>query len=197
MPQAAPHIKTIIAESLTIKAYCLYDTNLIDRIAAAASLITETIKKGGKLLIFGNGGSAADSQHFATELTGRFRKERRALPAIALSTDTSALTALANDYSFDVVFSRQLEALAEPKDLAFAISTSGEAKNVVRAARLAKKLKLKTIGLTGKGGGALKKNVDCALVVPSENTARIQETHILIIHILCELVEDAFSKSKR
>ncbi len=197
MPQTTDRVKTLIAESLTIKAYVLYDTGLVERIAAAASLITETIKKGGKVLIFGNGGSAADSQHFATELVGRFRKERRALPAIALTTDTSALTALANDYSFDVVFSRQIEALAGPKDLAFAISTSGQAKNVLQAIRLAKKIGAKTIGLTGKGGGPLAKNVDCALVVPSENTARVQEIHILIIHIICELVEEAFSTSKK
>ena len=183
-------IKNIIRDSITSKALLLYDEDLLEKIERSAQLILKTLKRGGKILVFGNGGSAADSQHFAAELVGRFKKERRALPAVALTTDTSLLTALANDYSFDIVFKRQLESLATVKDVVFAISTSGRSKNVLEAVKLAKKLKIKTIGLTGGDGGALAKMTDIALVAPSGITARIQESHILIIHIICEILED-------
>jgi len=183
-------IKNIIRDSITSKALLLYDEDLLEKIERSAQLILKTVKRGGKILVFGNGGSAADSQHFAAELVGRFKKERRALPAVALTTDTSLLTALANDYSFDIVFKRQLESLATVKDVVFAISTSGRSKNVLEAVKLAKKLKIKTIGLTGGDGGALAKMTDIALVAPSGITARIQESHILIIHIICEILED-------
>ncbi|MEK7849271.1 MAG: D-sedoheptulose 7-phosphate isomerase [Candidatus Omnitrophota bacterium] len=187
-------IKKIIRDSITTKALLLYDENIIKKIRACADIITKTLKNGGKVLIFGNGGSAADSQHFAAELVGRFQKERKALAAITLTTDTSILTSLSNDYSFDIVFARQIEAYAGPRDLAFAISTSGNAKNVIRGVKEAKKLKIKTIGLTGKNGGELAKIADLSIVIPSFVTARIQESHILIIHIICELVEESWTK---
>jgi D-sedoheptulose 7-phosphate isomerase len=183
-------IKDIIVGSIETKTHLLYDAKTISGIEESARSIVATLKKGGKVLICGNGGSAADSQHFAAELVGRFQKERRALAAMALSTDTSVLTSLSNDYAFDRVFERQIEALASSKDLLFAISTSGKAKNVIAAVKRAKKIGLKTIGLTGRDGGDLAKITDIPLVVPSALTARIQELHILIIHIICALVED-------
>ncbi|MCX5706188.1 MAG: SIS domain-containing protein, partial [Candidatus Omnitrophica bacterium] len=140
---------------------------------------------------FGNGGSASDAQHIAAELVGRFRKERKGLAAISLTTNTSILTSLANDYGYDIVFARQIEALAEKFDLAIGISTSGKAKNVALGIKQAKKMGLKTIGLTGGDGGELAKLVDISLIVPSSVTARIQEAHITIGHIICELIEEA------
>ena len=187
-------IKNIIRDSITTKALLLYDENIIKKIKACVDMISKTLKKGGKIMIFGNGGSAADSQHFAAELVGRFQKERKGLAAISLTTDTSILTSLGNDYSFDIVFARQIEANGTPRDLAFAISTSGKAKNVIRGVKEAKKLKIKTIGLTGKNGGDLAKIADLSIVIPSLVTARIQESHILIIHIICELVEESCTK---
>lgn len=156
------------------------------------AMITETVLNGKKLLIAGNGGSAADAQHIAAEFTGRFVKERKPLAAIALSTDTSALTAISNDYGFDQVFSRQLEALAQPGDLFLAISTSGNSGNVVKALGSAKKLSCKTLGLSGRDGGKMNAICDLNIVVPSEITARIQEIHILIGHIFCKAVDDLF-----
>ena len=187
-------IKKIIADSLTTKAYLLYDETLIKKIKESAACIITALKKGGKILIFGNGGSAADSQHFAAEMVGRFQKERKGLPAIALTTDTSLLTSLGNDYSFDVIFKRQIEALGSPRDVVIAISTSGNSRNILKGVQQAKKMKLKTIGLTGCGGKRLIQSTDITLVAPSSTTARIQEIHILMIHILCELVEEAFKK---
>ncbi len=187
-------IRQIIGDSITTKAYLLYDEKFIKKIEVICKLFIKTLKKGGKIFIFGNGGSAADSQHFAAELVGRFQKERKGLAAIALTTDTSILTSLGNDYSFDRIFERQIEALAGPRDLIFAISTSGKAKNVIEAVKKAKKLNLKTIGLTGKGGGELAKITDISLIIPSSITARIQESHILIIHIICEMAEEAYHK---
>ena len=187
-------IRQIIGDSITTKAYLLYDEKFIKKIEVICKLFIKTLKKGGKIFIFGNGGSAADSQHFAAELVGRFQKERKGLAAIALTTDTSILTSLGNDYSFDRIFERQIEALAGPRDLIFAISTSGKAKNVIEAVKKAKKLNLKTIGLTGKDGGELAKITDISLIIPSSITARIQESHILIIHIICEMAEEAYHK---
>lgn len=192
MIKKSSRVREIISESITTKAQILYDDILVEKIEKAAVLITNVLKKGGKAFIFGNGGSAADSQHFAAELIGRFQKERKGLPAIALTTDTSSLTALANDYSFDIIFKRQLEALACPKDIAIAISTSGRANNVLEAVKTAKKLKLKTLSLTGLRGAGLSKMTDISLIAPSTVTARIQESHILFIHIICELVENNF-----
>jgi D-sedoheptulose 7-phosphate isomerase len=156
------------------------------------SIITETVLSGKKLLIAGNGGSASDAQHIAAEFTGRFVKERKPLAAIALSTDTSALTAISNDYGFENVFSRQLEALAQPGDLFLAISTSGNSSNVINAIYSAKKTGCKVLGLSGRGGGKMNELCDLNIVVPSEITARIQEMHILIGHIFCKAVDDLF-----
>jgi D-sedoheptulose 7-phosphate isomerase len=158
----------------------------------AAELIIEALKKGNKLLFCGNGGSAADSQHLAAEFVGRFKKERKGLPAIALTTDTSILTALANDYGYDSVFARQVGSLGQKDDVLIVISTSGNSVNLIKAAERAKNMGLKTIGFLGSDGGKLKDLVDLALVVPSRETARIQEVHILIGHIICHLVEKNF-----
>ncbi len=155
-------------------------------------LISDCLKSGGKLLLFGNGGSAADAQHLAAEFVGRFRAERRALPAIALTTDASILTAVGNDYGFDQIFSRQIQALGEANDVAIGISTSGNSPNVIAGMQEASKQKLKTIGLAGNDGGAVAKAADVRIVISSANTARIQECHITIGHILCELVEKDF-----
>ncbi|MFH0971168.1 MAG: D-sedoheptulose 7-phosphate isomerase [Candidatus Micrarchaeota archaeon] len=159
------------------------------QIAEAATIIISAFKRGNKVLLCGNGGSAADSQHIAAELVGRFMKERKALPAIALSTDTSALTALSNDYGFDIVFKRQIEALGNRGDILIAISTSGNSKNIIAAAEEAKKKGLHVIGLSGKSGGKLKAKSDICICVPSDRTDRIQEVHIAIGHIICDLVE--------
>jgi D-sedoheptulose 7-phosphate isomerase len=158
-------------------------------IVEAASLITSCLRSGGKLLFFGNGGSAADAQHLAAEFVGRFVAERRGLPAVALTTDSSILTAVGNDYGFDQIFARQIEALGRPNDVAIGISTSGNSPNVIEAVKKAAKQQLKTIGLVGKDGGTLAKCVDISIVVASANTARVQECHIAIGHLLCELAE--------
>lgn len=157
----------------------------------AASLIAAALQGGRKLLLCGNGGSAADSQHIAAEMTGRFIKDRRPLAAVALSTDTSALTSIANDYSFDEVFSRQVMALGGRGDCLLAISTSGNSRNIMRAADAARAAGMQVIGLLGRDGGALRALCDVAIVVPSQTTARIQEAHIFIGHSLCALVEQA------
>ncbi|MGC8495151.1 MAG: D-sedoheptulose 7-phosphate isomerase [Syntrophobacteraceae bacterium] len=150
----------------------------------------EVFRGGGKLLFFGNGGSAADAQHLATEFVVRFRKDRKALPAIALTTDTSALTAIGNDFGFDCLFERQVEALCTAKDLVIGISTSGKSENVARGLIAAKNLGAATAALLGGDGGRIKDLVDHALIVPSKVTARIQEVHILIGHILCDYIEE-------
>lgn len=162
-----------------------------DRVEEAAAALEECLRKGNKVLVFGNGGSAADAQHLAAELTGRFGKDRLALPAIALTTDTSALTAIGNDYGFDEVFARQVRALVKAGDVVIAISTSGRSRNVINAARAAHAAQATTIALTGGDGGQLSDLADIAIVVPSSNTARIQEVHIAVVHILCELIENA------
>jgi D-sedoheptulose 7-phosphate isomerase len=163
--------------------------NIVD----AAMLIARCVRGGGKLLFFGNGGSAADAQHLAAEFVGRFRIERQALPAIALTTDSSILTAVGNDYGFDQIFARQVQALGRPGDVAIGISTSGNSPNVTSAITQAAKQELKTIGLVGKDGGSLAKCVDISVTVASTNVAMIQECHITIGHILCELVENELS----
>ena len=164
-----------------------------ENIVDAAMLIARCLRGGGKLLFFGNGGSAADAQHLAAEFVGRFRIERQALPAIALTTDSSILTAVGNDYGFDQIFARQVQALGRPGDVAIGISTSGNSPNVNGAIKQAAKQDLKTIGLAGKDGGSLVKSVDVSIVVASTNIARIQECHITIGHILCEVVENELS----
>ena len=162
-----------------------------DSIVHAAALIIDSLEAGGKLLLFGNGGSAADAQHIAAEFGGRFQHERRPLPALALTTDTSILTAVSNDYGFEHVFARQVAAVGRPGDIALAISTSGASPNVLAAAGTAQDSGIKVIALTGKGGGDLAPLADLAIVVPSRNTQQIQEAHIAIGHILSEIVETA------
>ncbi|MFC1908564.1 SIS domain-containing protein [Chloroflexota bacterium] len=163
--------------------------NLSDTIVDAAQIILKAYRAGGKVLLIGNGGSAADAQHIAAELVGCFRLERAALPAIALTTNTSVLTALANDYGYDTVFSRQLEALAGDKDVLIAISTSGTSANILKAVGTAHTKGVMVIALTGESGGQLKEVADLTISVPSDNTPRIQEAHITIGHIICRLVE--------
>jgi D-sedoheptulose 7-phosphate isomerase len=183
-------IKDILLESIQVKEELL--RKHVGQIMEIANLIIEALKNKGKVILFGNGGSASDSQHIAAEFIGRFKKDRTALAAIALTTNTSVLTSLANDYGYEVVFAKQIEALGEKNDVAVGISTSGKAKNVAYAIRQAKKMGLKTVALTGGDGGDLAKLADLSLVVPSLVTARIQEAHITIGHIICELVEEAF-----
>ena len=160
-----------------------------EAVVAAAGLMTLTLARGGKLMFCGNGGSAADSQHLAAEFTGRFVRDRRPLAAIALSTDTSALTSIANDYAFEEIFERQVDALGRPGDCLVGISTSGNSGNVLRAFAAARRSGVTTIGLLGRDGGRLAPLSDARIVVPSHTTARIQEAHIFIGHNLCALVE--------
>ncbi len=150
----------------------------------------DALEKGKKIFLAGNGGSAADAQHIAAEFVGRFTTERRALPALALTTDTSVLTSVSNDYGFEYIFSRQLEAFAQEGDIFIAISTSGTSKNIIRAVESAKIKKVMTIGFLGKSGGVLKDMVDMPLIIPSDDTARIQEMHILVGHIICAYVDN-------
>ena len=161
----------------------------------AANLCIDTLKNGGKILIFGNGGSAADAQHIAAELVGRYKVERKGLPAIALTTDTSALTSIGNDYGYARVFDRQVEALANKSDVAIGISTGGSSGNVISALKLAKGMGCKTIGFSGRDGGEMNDVCNVNLVVPAEDTPRIQEMHIVIGHTICHLIDQAFSDS--
>ncbi len=187
-------IQSIFEESIRVKQETLKTQS--DKIVQAADQIVNSLESGGKILVMGNGGSAADSQHFVAELIGRFQKERRSFPAIALTTDTSILTAIGNDYGFDKVFSRQIEGLGVPKDCLLGFSTSGNSANILEGFKKAKALGLKTIGLTGGDGGKMKELCDVVIVVPSKVTARVQESHICIIHCLCEWIENRLSLSK-
>jgi len=164
-------------------------------IEIAAELCISCLKKGNKILLFGNGGSAADSQHIAAEIVGRYKTERRGLPAIALTTDTSVLTAIANDYGYLNIFSRQLEALANKGDVFIGISTGGRSANVVNGLKIAQDLGCKSIGFSGKDGGDFNKVCDVNIVVPSSDTPRIQEMHIVIGHTICHLIDHAFNKN--
>lgn len=181
-------IKDKILESIQIKEELM--RTCLDQIIQICECVINCLRKGGKVIFFGNGGSAADSQHLAAEFVGRFKKDRKALSAIALTTDTSILTSLANDYGYEVVFAKQIEALGKKGDVAIGISTSGKAKNVIRGIEQAKQMGLVTIALTGGNGGLLAKIADLSLIVPSKVTARIQEAHITIGHIVCELTEE-------
>ena len=160
------------------------------KIEETAYIIYNAIKNGGKLMICGNGGSAADAQHMAAEFINRFLKERRPLPALALSTDTSNLTSIANDYSFEDIFSKQVEALGKKGDVLMGISTSGNSKNVIKAIEAANGMGITTVGLLGKNGGNITKIADKSITIPSDSTPRIQEMHIFIIHTICQMVED-------
>jgi len=181
-------IQKFFLDSIAVKEGTLEDN--AEAILRAADVITTALSKGHKVILFGNGGSAADSQHIAAEFVGRFKKERAAWPAVALTTDTSALTAIANDYGFENIFSRQLEGLGKEGDVAIGISTSGNSANVIKAVETAKAMKIHTIVLTGEGGGKLAPLADIKIVVPSKDTARVQETHICVSHCICELVEE-------
>jgi len=163
--------------------------NLSDKIELSVNEIVKCIKKGNKIIIFGNGGSAADAQHIAAELIGRFQRERESLPAISLTTDSSIITSLANDYSFDIVFSRQCESLVSKGDVVLGISTSGNSKNVENGIITSRKKGATTIGLIGGDGGIIKNIVDISIEIPSKSTARIQEVHRIVYHIICDLVE--------
>lgn len=178
-------------ESASIKKLCA--EVLTEVVAQTAQVLIEALCGGHKVLVFGNGGSAADAQHFAGELVGHFLRDRRPLPAIAFTTDTSTLTAIANDYTFDDVFARQVEALAQPGDVVIGISTSGTSRNVLRGIEAARMRGATTVGLTGGDGGALASVVDWAVVAPSHSTPRIQEVHITVLHILCALIEEALT----
>ena len=166
--------------------------SLTQAIEAGCDIIVTALQNGNKVLLAGNGGSAADAQHIAAELSGRFVKERAALPGIALTTDTSAITAIANDYGYHYVFARQVEAFAKPGDVFIGISTSGNSEGILNAFKTAQTYGCKTIGLSGRNGGKMTGLCDLNIVVPSETTARIQEMHILIGHIFCKAVDDAY-----
>jgi D-sedoheptulose 7-phosphate isomerase len=183
-------VRDRIQASIDVKKALLVDLELHDSLAEVAMQVVKSLRAGGKLVLCGNGGSAADAQHLAAEFTGRYLKERRALPALALSTNTSSVTAIGNDYGFDLVFARQLEALGRDGDVFIGISTSGNSRNVIRAMESAKSKSIYTVALTGASGGEMSKVADCAICVPSDETPRIQECHILLGHIICEIVEE-------
>lgn len=163
--------------------------NLSDKIVQTAATIIDTYDAEGKIILIGNGGSAADAQHIAAEFVGKFKLDRKSLPAISLTTNTSIITAITNDYGYENVFSRQLESLANDKDILIAITTSGNSSNILKAVELAKMKNIKVVGMTGKSGGRLKNMVDILINIPSDITARIQEGHIIVGHIICNLVE--------
>jgi D-sedoheptulose 7-phosphate isomerase len=184
-------IRDIIRESLSVKQAILNDSGLIQTVATVGVEMSRALHVGRKVIFFGNGGSAADAQHIAAELVGRFLRERRALPALALTTNSSSLTAIGNDYSYERIFSRQVEAFGAAGDVAIGISTSGKSPNVIEGIRTAKKIGLVTGGLTGRCGRGLAEVADYCLRVPSESTPRIQEPHTLIGHILCQIIDES------
>jgi D-sedoheptulose 7-phosphate isomerase len=185
-------IKDIIAASIHAKQQILENTNLLDTLAACSDVITTAFRDGKKVLFCGNGGSAADAQHLAAEFSGRFYVDRDALPAEALHCNTSYLTAVANDYGYDVVYARMIKGIGNPGDVLIGLSTSGHSKNIVEAFKAAKLKNMITIGFTGEGGGTMKDISDYLLNVPSNDTPRIQECHILLGHIICQLVEEKY-----
>jgi D-sedoheptulose 7-phosphate isomerase len=187
---AAQLVERRIRESVAAQERLL-DAGTVEAVVQAADAIAVALRQGGKLLVFGNGGSAADATHIAAELVGRFLLERRGLPALSLSDNSSAVTSISNDYGYERAFARQVEALAAPGDVALGISTSGTSANVLAALEAARAAGLVTLGLTGGDGGALRTAADVCIVVPADDTPRIQEGHTLVAHILCELVEQA------
>jgi D-sedoheptulose 7-phosphate isomerase len=182
-----PEFKTFLEEHLEVAHQ---SASLLPPLETICAMVRSSFERGGKLLVFGNGGSAADAQHLAAELVGRYRRERRALSAIALTTDSSALTCIGNDYDFADVFKRQVEALCRPEDVVFGITTSGASENVARGLRAANDIGAVTVALTGGSGGQVATIADHSLIVPSSTTARIQEMHIFLIHLLCENLDD-------
>jgi D-sedoheptulose 7-phosphate isomerase len=183
-------VSRMIEASIAAKQRLLESPGLISTVAKVSEILVQALDQGNKLLLFGNGGSAADAQHIAAEFVGRFAFDRPALPALALSVNTSCVTAIGNDYGFDLVFARQIEAWGRPGDVAVGISTSGNSPNVLRGLAVAKELRLHTVALTGCSGGKLKGAVEHCICAPSDETPRIQECHILIGHMISELVED-------
>lgn len=188
-------IKQRITDSVSVKQSLLSNQNFMEMVSRLADAIIECISNGGKLVICGNGGSASDALHFAGEIVGRFIKERKAWPAVVLSADVATLTAIANDYGYDDAFARQAEAHVKPGDIFIGISTSGNSENVYRAVLKSKEMGAKTACLAGKDGGKIAMAVDYPIVVPCNVTARVQECHINIIHILCEIAEEKLSNS--
>ena len=182
-------VRDRIERSLETKRRMLLDPSFHDRIARVALRIVDSLRSGGKVFFFGNGGSAADAQHLAAEFAGRYLKERPAFPALALTVNPSCVTAIGNDYGFDLVFARQIEALGNKRDVAVAMSTSGNSRNVVHALEIAKLKSIYAVALTGASGGLLANIADSTICIPSEETPRIQECHILTGHIICEIVE--------
>ncbi len=179
-----------IHDCTSVMQSLLESATYLSTVVKVADTMTKCLRSGNKILFFGNGGSAADAQHLAAELSGRFLKERKSLTGWALTTNSSVLTAIGNDYSFDEVFARQVQGIGTPGDLAFGLSTSGNSPNVLRALDVAREKKLVTVGLTGRLGGKLPSAVDHCICIPSDQTPRIQEAHILTGHILCELIEE-------
>lgn len=182
-------ISDIIKSSIEVKQQLLSDANLVNQIATVTDVITKAFQNGNAVYFAGNGGSAADAQHLAAEFSGRFYKDRKALPSDALHCNTSYLTAVANDYSYDVIYARLLEGLAKKGDVLVGISTSGNSGNIVKAFEMAKTIGVTTVGFTGQNGGKMKDLGDYLINIPSNTTPRIQESHILVGHIICELVE--------
>jgi D-sedoheptulose 7-phosphate isomerase len=181
-------IEKSLNESIGVKSEVL--SNSVETIAMIATMAVDALRDGHSLYFMGNGGSAADAQHISGELVGRYKKDRKSLPVLALTTDTSVLTAISNDFGYDYCFEKQIEAFARKDDVVFGLSTSGNATNVINALKLAGKIGAKTIGFTGRDGGMIKDIVDVCLMVPSSDTPRIQECHITIGHILCSIIEN-------
>lgn len=185
-------ISTIIRASIDVKQMLLADDAMLERIAAAVDLVTSAFQNGKRIYFCGNGGSAADAQHLAAEFSGRFYKNRQALPAEALHCNTSYLTAVANDYSYDDIYSRLVEGIMDGGDVLFGFSTSGNSANIVKAFESAREKGVQTIGFTGSHGGKLKETSDLLFNIPSDDTPRIQESHIMVGHIICQLVEEKY-----
>jgi len=182
-------VKQTVRNSVSVKQELLEDADLLSRTVEIAEVVSGALQNGKKLLLFGNGGSAADAAHIAAELVGRYQRERRGLPALLLAGNLSSVTAIGNDCGFDSVFSRQVEAFGVAGDVAIGISTSGDSENVLRGMEMARKKQVTTVGLTGRTGGRLKSRVDYCLAIPSDETPRVQECHIMLGHIICDIVE--------
>lgn len=188
-------IRKAFKDSITVKQQFI-EAN-VDTIVEVSRLLADTFSRGNKLLLFGNGGSACDASHIAAEFVNRFKKERPAFPALALNTDMAVLTSIANDYDYSEIFARQMKAFAQDNDVVIAISTSGSSPNVIKAVNVARKKKLKTIALTGAKGDDLASKCDYVFAVPSNDTPRVQETHITLAHVLCQMVEEILFEAHR
>ena len=191
-----PLLKSSISDSLEVTKLIFDDSDLLNQVEIIIQEIILTLKNNNKILFFGNGGSAADSQHMSGEFVSKFMKDRESFAAIALTTDSSIITSISNDYGYEYIFSRQIEGLGEKGDIAFAYSTSGNSLNVINGLKKAKKFGLKTIGFTGIDGGAIKKYCDLIVRIPSNSVPRIQEGHLLLGHIICQVVEEEITKNE-